>query len=180
MQRWYDIYQTKLFAAKCEVTLFHAVSSLITENGRGGTGRWMLSLTQRPLNRWGKSPWYPLNGRMGGSHFVQEKISSHLPGVRPLSLGNAAHGAWSLYRKRSMLNTQIMKQQHKGTPSKLLTRNEKCSSVYYLLRNDEAKTVFCEHIAICLLYRRSVIRGSNYTRGPWAVRTRVHLKCHDS
>jgi len=35
-----------------------------------------------------------------------------------------------------------MKQQHKGTPSKLLTRNEKCSSVYSLLGNDGAKTVF--------------------------------------
>ena len=35
-----------------------------------------------------------------------------------------------------------MKQQHKGTPSKLLARNEKCSSVYCILRNDEAKTVF--------------------------------------
>jgi hypothetical protein len=35
-----------------------------------------------------------------------------------------------------------MKQQRKGTPSKLLTRNEKCSSVYSLLGNDVAKTVF--------------------------------------
>jgi hypothetical protein len=78
---------------------------------------------------------------MGGSHFVEEK-KFHLPGIRPLSLGNAAHGAWPLYRKISLLNTQIMKQQRKGTPSKLLARNEKCGSVYYLLRNDEAKTVF--------------------------------------
>jgi len=35
-----------------------------------------------------------------------------------------------------------MKQQHKETPSRLLTGNEKCSSVYSLLRNDEVKTVF--------------------------------------
>jgi hypothetical protein len=36
MQRWFDMHQTKLFAAKCKVKLFHAVSSFLIKYGRGG------------------------------------------------------------------------------------------------------------------------------------------------
>jgi hypothetical protein len=50
--------------------------------------RWVVSFTLRPLYPQGKSPWYPLDRKLGGyqsrsGHGGEEKYSQPLPGLEP-------------------------------------------------------------------------------------------------
>jgi hypothetical protein len=49
---------------------------------------WMVSFTSRPLYPQGESPWFPLDGRLGGpqsrSGRSEEKNSQPLPGLEPV------------------------------------------------------------------------------------------------
>jgi hypothetical protein len=54
----------------------------------GPRWRWVVSFTPRPLYPQGKSPWYPLDRRLGGPQSLsglggEEKNSQPLPGLEP-------------------------------------------------------------------------------------------------
>jgi hypothetical protein len=54
----------------------------------GTRWRWVVSFTPRPIRPQGKSPWYPLDRRLGGPHSRsgrggEEKNSQPLPGLEP-------------------------------------------------------------------------------------------------
>jgi hypothetical protein len=54
----------------------------------GARWKWVVSLTSRPLYAQGNRPWYPLNGRPGGSQsrfgrFGEERNLSPLPRLEP-------------------------------------------------------------------------------------------------
>jgi hypothetical protein len=56
--------------------------------GIGTRWRWLVSFTPRKLYSQGKSPWYPLDRRLGGlqrqsGRDGEEKNSRHLPGLEP-------------------------------------------------------------------------------------------------
>jgi hypothetical protein len=62
----------------------------------GSRWRWMVSFTSRPLYPQGKTPWYLLNRRLGGSQSRsgrggKEKNSQTLPGVEPPIIQPVAH-----------------------------------------------------------------------------------------
>jgi hypothetical protein len=63
------------------VTVLHAFFDL------GTIWRWVVSFTPWPLYPQGKSPWYPLDKRLGGSQNRSgrggEKNSQPLPGLEP-------------------------------------------------------------------------------------------------
>jgi hypothetical protein len=52
----------------------------------GTRWRWVVNFTPRPLYPWGRSPWYPLDRRLGGPQSLserggEEKNSQSLPGL---------------------------------------------------------------------------------------------------
>jgi hypothetical protein len=62
-----------------------------------GTGwRWVVSFTPRPLHPQEKSPWYPLDRKLGwpqsqSGRGGEEKISQPLPGLKPPISQPVAH-----------------------------------------------------------------------------------------
>jgi hypothetical protein len=63
--------------------------------------RWVVSFTPRPLYTQGKSPWYPLDRRLGGwsAHGGEEKNSQPLPWLEPPIIQPVAQCGKTLLKK---------------------------------------------------------------------------------
>jgi hypothetical protein len=79
----------------------------------------MVSFTPRPLYPQGKSPWYPLNRRLGGLHSRserggEEKNPQHLPGLEPPII--------QLVAQPKLIHEDILKEWRQPRILKLGTR----------------------------------------------------------
>jgi hypothetical protein len=98
----------------------------------GTRWRWVVSFAPRPLNPQGKSPWYPLDRRLGGPQSRsgrggEEKNSQSLPGMEPKNPDRPARSP-ALYRLSCNGNGR-----HPHDPWKLACRNNKWH-VHHFLR----------------------------------------------